>query len=323
MPVMKKPLLLILFSVLIPLLFLALFSFLILPVGGNQEKNFVINRGESLTSVADRLEKESIIRNKWVFLLFLKIKGQEDTIQAGQFSLSSSDSIKQLIKKLRKGYSDLWVTFLEGWRREEMALKLEQELGISAKEFLALPEAKEGYLFPDTYSLPVDVSASRAASLMTENFEQKWQELSRAAMGKKLSREEVLILASLVEREAKNDKDRAIVAGILFKRWQAAWPLQVDASVQYAKASLTSRTSGDYNWWPVISRQDLEINSPFNTYKEVSLPPSPICNPSLSSLKAVVNYSQSPFWFYISDPSGKMHFAETLKDHNNNIEKYL
>ncbi|MBU2592216.1 MAG: endolytic transglycosylase MltG [Patescibacteria group bacterium] len=319
---MKKPLLLIFFSVLILSLVLAWFSFLVSPVGGD-ERIFVINSSESLISIAARLEKESIIRNKWAFLLFLKTKGEENSIQAGRFDLSSGDSVAQTIKKLRKGRSDLWVTFLEGWRREEIALKLEQELGLPAEEFLSLLGAKEGYLFPDTYSFPADISATKALFLITDNFERKWQLLSNAASEKKLSREQVLIFASLVEREARNDQDRSVVAGVLIKRWQAGWPLQVDASVQYAKASIAPLLTNDYDWWPVISKQDLEINSPFNTYKEVSLPPSSICNPSFSSLSSVVNYPQTNFWFYLSDPSGKMYFAETLEQHNNNIKKYL
>lgn len=286
-------------------------------------KPFVVNKGESLISISTRLEREEIIRSKWLFLIILKLKGQQSSIQAGSFKVDSDSSVDQIIVALQKGRLDLPVTILEGWRREQSALKLEQELGISASEFLSLPGAKEGYLFPDTYLFPAGVLAQKALSVIIENFEQKWQQVKKKAVNKNLSRDQIVILASLVEREARTEKDRRVVAGILVKRLQSDWPLQVDASVQYAKASSVCSLQSKCDWWPVVTGRDLEINSPYNSYQQTSLPPTPICSPSLFSLMAVADYQETDYWFYLSDLEGKTHFAKTLAEHNQNVIKYL
>ena len=131
-----------------------------------------------------------------------------------------------------------------------------------------------------------------------------------------LNKKEVLTLASLIEREAKHNEDRAIVAGILIKRGENDWPLQIDATVQYVLGR-------ERNWWPQVTKRDLNTNSPYNTYKNKGLPPGPICNPGLASIKAVLYPKKTDFWFYLSDKTGKMHYARTNGEHNANIRKYL
>ena len=124
----------------------------------------------------------------------------------------------------------------------------------------------------------------------------------------------------MVEREAKLDKDRPYVAGIITKRFRNNWMLQIDATVQYA----LGYQSAEDDWWKQnLTIADLAIDSPYNTYKRYGLPPTPICNPSLSSLKAVANQVITKYWYYISDRNGNMHYAETIVEHNQNISKYL
>ena len=128
-----------------------------------------------------------------------------------------------------------------------------------------------------------------------------------------------LILASLLEREAKGLDDKKIVAGILLNRLHLAMPLQVDASVQYAKDSLLKPEK----YWQPITREDLKIDSPYNTYKNSGLPPSPICNPGLNSLIAAYHPSPTDYIYYIHDTTGQIHYAKTLDEHNANVAKYL
>jgi UPF0755 protein len=123
-------------------------------------------------------------------------------------------------------------------------------------------------------------------------------------------------MASLIEREARIDTSRQMVSGILWKRLDNAWPLQVDATLQYVKG-------GKNDWWPEPLAVDKSLNSPYNTYQNTGLPPAPIANPSLSSIKAALSPTDSAYWYYISDLQGNMHYGVTLDDHNANVNQYL
>ncbi len=307
--------------------FVVLFSLLVLlggayffyfanlqPVGGKEEKEFVVNRGESTKLIAQRLAKQGLIKNEYAFLAYLKLTGQVGKLQAGSFKLSTSQSVPDLVQELRQGRVDEWVTFAEGQRREQYAQLLNEKLGLSADEFLKLTRGKEGRLFPDSYLMPNDILVPQVVKKLTDNFQDKWETIDNKT---NLTQNQILILASLVEREVKVDEDRRIVAGILVKRLNNDWPLQVDATVQYAKGNQQA-------WWPKVTGSDLKnIDSPYNTYLYKGLTPAPICNPSLSSIKAVVDYKTSDYWYYISDQKGEIHYAETVEEHNANIRRYL
>jgi len=282
------------------------------------EKLFVIQKGESSSSVADRLKRENLIKNALAFKILVYLRGFSDKIQAGDFRLRPSLSAQEIAKALTHGTLDIWLTFPEGWRREEFTQRLAANLeNFDNQEFLALTKDFEGYFFPDTYLIPKDASASMVLGIFQKNFEKKFtSSLETAAEKKNLTREQVLILASLVEREAKHEKDKPIVAGILIKRWRNDWPLQVDATLQYAKGS-------QLEWWPKVTAQDKKINSLYNTYQSKGLPPAPICNSGLDSIKAVINSQETDYWFYLSDKQGQMHYAQTSDEHNQNIVRYL
>ncbi len=293
------------------------------PVGGSQEEMFVINRGENTQSIAQRLENQGFIKNQYVFLAFLKLTGQQGKLQAGSFRLSPRYSVNEIVKTLQSGKVDTWLTFLEGWRKEQFANEIEQELSLSGNEFLKLPQVKEGYLFPDSYLFPIDYSVDKVAKKLTDTFDQKWSQLDLSKTD--LSQDEIITLASLVEREANTDEGREIVAGILIKRWQNDWPLQVDATVQYIKGT-NSCSIGDVNcnWWPKVTGQDLKnYDSQYNTYKYEGLPPTPICSPSLASIKAVISPRQTEYWYYLTGDNGKMYYSVTLEEHNQNVQQQL
>jgi UPF0755 protein len=294
---------------------------------------FVVTKGESLTSVANQLEEEDLIRSSLAFRILVLSRGLAGSIQAGDFRLRPSLTTEEVAYVLTHGTLDVWLTFPEGWRREEIGRRLVANLeSFNYQEFLGQTKELEGYLFPDTYLLPKEASPSAVIKVISRNFEKKFSsELASQAKNKGLTQKQVLILASIVEKEAKGDEDRALVAGILLKRWQNGWPLQADATVQYAKANKiismiesTEDSLKDFDWWPKkINKEDLEIDSPYNTYEYKGLPPTPICNPGLASIKAVVEARESEYWFYLSDPSGKVHYARTAEEHNQNIDQYL
>ncbi|MBL7078210.1 endolytic transglycosylase MltG [Candidatus Shapirobacteria bacterium] len=288
-----------------------------------EEKIFVVNKGEGSGEIGIRLQKEGLIRHRYAFWAVVGLHHLSGKLQAGSFRLSPNMSLKEIGQTLTKGRLDQWVTIIEGVRQEEIAWQLGREMGIDIQEFLSASQDQEGFLFPDTYLFPQGAGARKVVSIMRDNFEKKTKDLWPQAEKNKLSREQVLILASLVEREAKKDQDRALVAGILVKRWQSDWPLQIDAAVQYAKASQNCPVEKECRWWPVVTKDDLKIISPYNTYENKDLPPAPICNPSLSSIEAVVNYQLSSYWFYLSDRRSQIHFSQTLEEHQANIRKYL
>ncbi len=314
----KKTLLLLL---VLSLLFVGSISWFyqnIKPVSNNKNfSNFIISKGQSAGSVANKLQSSGFIRNALVFRIYIRLTGQSNKIQTGEFRLSPSFSLFQVIDTLSKGPIEIWVTIPEGLRREEIANKFATNLDKDqafVDEFLLASKSQEGYLFPDTYLFPKDSSASAIVKKLTTTFDIKIASIS--PIGTTLSPKELLILASILERETKTDEERPIVAGILMNRLNIGMPLQVDATVQYAVGTAK-------NWWPILSRDDLGINSKYNTYKFPGLPPTPIANPGISSIMAVYHPTANDYWYYIHDTSGQIHYAKTLDEHNANIRKYL
>ncbi len=280
---------------------------------------FVVNRGDGVRDIASRLKKEGLIKDQIAFFLLIKKMGIDQNLQAGDFRLNPSMNAQTVALTLTKGMLDVWVTFLEGWRNEEMALKLAQELSLPESEFLRY--AQEGYMFPDTYLLPKDASGSAIAKILRDNFDQKFTlELSDRAKKKGLTQAEVITLASIVEKEASGDADRDTIAAILLKRLERGWPLQADATVQYAVGFQAQERS----WWKKeLTTADKAVKSQYNTYLFPGLPPGPIANPGLASIKAVLNSGETPYWYYLHDPEGNVHFAKTIEEHEANIQKYL
>jgi UPF0755 protein len=287
---------------------------------------FNIERGEPLDEIINRLKTSGLIRSPGVMKLTIMRLGLAKEIQAGEFQISPAWSLVKIAQTLTLGRSDIKVTLIEGWRREEIAneiaLKFNKKQSSFLKdEFIKLTKDKEGYLFSDTYFFPKNSTAQQVTDILLNNFQKKVSESILNKMRQQnMTLNEALIIASLVEREAKFEKDRPLVAGILIKRWRNDWGLEIDATVQYALGYQQSTNT----WWKQnLTRSDLKIDSPYNTYIKSGLPPAPICNPSLSSIQAVANQMRSEYWFYISDQEGNLHFAETIEQHNANIAKYL
>ncbi len=284
-----------------------------------QTKIFVIEKGEPLENIARKLVSENLIRNKIVFYLVVKRMGLDKKIQAGDFRLSTTMNVYQIAENLTHGTLDIWVTLIEGLRKEEIAQIIGQSLDIPETEFLKY--AKEGYLFPDTYLIPREATAESVVQILKNNYNNKFTiELQQKAKTKGLSPAETVILASLVEREAQLNQDRPLVASVILNRLKLKMKLDIDATVQYA----LGYQSGEKTWWKkILTLDDLELDSPYNTYRNQGLPPTPICNPGLAAIQAVVNAPETDYFYYLSDKNGTMHYAKTLEEHNENVRKYL
>lgn len=283
------------------------------------EKPFVIKDGETVTSFASRLEEERLIKNAFVFRIYLKLSGLDREIQAGSFRLPTNKPASEIAVQLTIGRLDKWVTFVEGLRKEEVAAILAKNFEIDKEKFLVV--APEGYLFPDKYLIPVKANEEQILSIFKTNFDKRvTKEMQEAAVKKNLTPGEVIIVASILERETRNSDERPVIAGILLKRWREGWAIAADATVQYA----LGYSEEEKSWWrKVITAEDLEIDSPYNTRRHTGLPPGPICSPGLSSIQAVINPTETEYYYYLHDKDGKVHYARTLQEHQQNIQKYL
>ncbi|KKU81122.1 hypothetical protein A2875_04710 [Candidatus Gottesmanbacteria bacterium RIFCSPHIGHO2_01_FULL_46_14] len=281
--------------------------------------NFVITTGEGARDIAVNLASQRLVRSSTGFFLLVKLLGLERDLQAGDYRLNRSMDGRQIARELTHGIVDLWLTTLEGWRVEEIANKLAKELDIPGSEFLKV--AQEGFMFPDTYLVPRDATAAAIAKLFQDTFNSKITAQMRSdAIKSGRTLNEVIILASIVEREGRTDEDRPVIAGILWKRLDADWPLQTDATLQYALGYQAYEKS----WWKKeLTLEDKKIASSFNTYLHRGLPPAPISNPGLSSIRSVIYPTESPYWYYLHDREGHVHYAKTSEEHEKNIATYL
>ena len=306
---------------------LAVVWLMLKPVNPAMESSqkFVVTKGESISSIGQKLTTAGLLRHPLVLrgaVYYLQNSWTKSgtSIQAGSFELSPAMNVWQIVDRLTKGSDDVWLTFLEGWRAEELALTASSHLtNFSTQEFLDMAKPIEGRLFPDTYLVPLEFSASQLVNLLESTFEAKVtvglaQEIAES--GKTLN--DILILASLVEREARDMRQMQQVAGVLNNRLAIGMALQVDATLQYIKGA-----NAQGEWWAPPLAGDKKIDSAFNTYLHSGLPPKPICNPSLDAIKAVLKPIDSDYLYYLHAPDGNIYFAKTLEEHNQNIAKYL
>ncbi len=297
------------------------------PNSKNITKLFVVTPGEPLVTIAQDLKKENLIKNAFAFHLLVAQMGISKSVQAGDFRLSAAMNAKEIASQLTHGAIDVWITFPEGTRVEEMADIIDKKLnssqnqkyGFDKKEFIS--QASEGNMFPDTYLVAKDAATKDIATRLRTTFDEKVdRKILLKGIGNNLTEQEVVILASIIEREAKSDEERPIIAGILLNRLNAQIALQVDATVQYSKGYDSSKNS----WWPQVTQEDYtSVKSQYNTYLHSGLPPKPICNPGLESIKAAAEPAKTDYLFYLHDSKGKIHYAKTNQEHEGNKKEFL
>lgn len=302
---MKKTILIILGIILLILISIGIFCYSqIITPASKQEKNIAFEVGENQTTreIANNLKEKNIIKNTTVFTYYSLLS--DKNILPGIYYLSPDMKMSEILDILDEGkVSEKKATIPEGWRREQIAQKLADEGIIDANIFLANTKDLEGYLFPDTYQFGLENTPEEVTKKFTDNFKAQTSGLNIT--------KERLILASIIEREAKHDEDRANIAGVYQNRLDLGMNLGADPTIQYAK--------GD---WNTLTKSDFVLDSPYNTYIYEGLPPTPICNPGIESIKAAINPAQHDYYYFINLADGTTIFSKTLEEHNTNIEKY-
>jgi UPF0755 protein len=282
------------------------------PIG----KVIVISKGMSVREVAAQLYEKEVVSSPTMFSVLSSIFGR-DKIIAGGYLFEKRLSVFSIASRVTRGDFNVGltkVTFPEGSSILSMAKECEEQLpGCKGSEFLSLAMRKEGYLFPDTYFFQPGVSAADVVAQLEQTFEEKIIEKNAAIkkFGKPL--EDVITMASLLEAEAAKMEDRRIIAGILWNRLKIDMPLQVDAVFAY----FTDKNTYE------LTLTDLRTDSPYNTYTNKGLPPTPINNPGLESIEAAVTPVKTNYVYYLSDKKGNFHFAVTFEQHVANKNKYL
>ncbi len=290
---------------------------------------FTVRSGESVASVAERLEGLGLILDADAFRDYLIYTGLDSSLQAGDFELSPAMSIVDIARAMQDA-TPLDVTFvvLPGWRMEEIAASLPTS-GLSATpeqflssardplnfDFLDGASTNEGFFLPGEYILPRATDADGLVQALVRNFAQHLTtDLTDGFARQNLTVYQAVVLASIVERETVKTEEMPLIASVFLNRLSAGWKLDSDPTVQYV-------VGYEGNWWPnPLSAADLDFDSPFNTYLYASLPPSPIANPSLEALNAVANPASTGFFYFRArcDGSGYHVFAVTLEEHINN-----
>jgi UPF0755 protein len=309
------------------------------------EGAFTITSGERADQVAANLAASGFLADRELFLNYLRYYDLDSGLEAGVYELSSGATIPELAAILSRAVDQqVDLTFIEGWRLEEMAAYLElirpaaidaetflaiargqTDFDLSAYEFLAsrpVGASLEGFLFPDTYRVPVEADAAFMIGLMLDNFDQKVDASMRQAYGAQgLSVYQAVTLASIVQREAVLSDERPVMVGVFLNRLAQDMRLQADPTVQYA---VGYQPDSDRWWKTPLSQADLALDSPYNTYRYEGLPPGPIASPGLEALQAVAQPAQTEYLFFVVDctaeRAGQHVFSRTFEEHLANVE---
>ncbi len=294
------------------------------------ERTFRVESGEAVASIAARLQEDGLILSASAFRDYLIYSGLDTTLQAGEYTLNPSMTIVDIARALQDATpSQVTFVVLPGWRMEEIAASLPTS-GLSplpdeflaaahsppsGLDFLAGAPTTEGFLFPDSYLLPRQISARQLVTEMVRNFALHLTPQLREGFARQgLSVYEAVTLASIVQREAVLAGEQPLIASVFLNRLEAGMKLESDPTVQYALGYDAALGT----WWKnPLTLDDLRFDSPYNTYLYPGLPPTPISNPSLSALQAVAYPAQTPYFYFRAacDGSGRHLFAETFEEH--------
>ncbi len=292
----------------------------------------VVPQESTATQVGQILKDHELIRSPFIFVLYARWKNLDGSLKAGEYLLNNGLSTPEIVSELVDGrLASETITIPEGYTLAQVAELLETKGLASKEEFYAVaaqedfpykfleesPKGErrlEGYLFPDTYRVTRGNSVRSLIDEMLKRFDQEMEDLDYPARAQKvgLTLHEAVTLASLVEREAKIDEERPLIAGVIHNRMEKSMLLQIDATVQYALG--TNK--------PQIYYKDLEVDSPYNTYKNSGLPPGPIAMPGRASLLAAVEPAETAYLYYVAKPDGSHAFATNYAEHEANKERY-
>lgn len=305
-------------------------EFAIAPKQTVEEVSFEIKMGETAQDIAQNLKNQGLIRTKRVFIIGYRLFFSNQSLKAGEYILTLPISVKDILKTLTAGKVKLYpVTIPEGLTRRETASHLESALSVDSSEFLLSssdinlisdidPEAEhlEGYLFPETYSFPKDTDEKTVVNVLVAQFrkvfDEKWQNRAEE-IG--MTVREVVILASLIEKETSLPEERSLVSAVFHNRLHIGMKLDCDPTIIYVLKE-EGRFEGR------LRTKDLKLDSPYNTYRYGGLPPGPIANPGRRSLEAALYPADVDYLYFVAKNDGSHHFSRSFRDHQNAVNKY-
>jgi UPF0755 protein len=288
-------------------------------LGGGEEEpvTVAVEQGDTLSSVADKLEEAGVIQSSTVFKLESRFQGGETEIKAGEYRFVPGEDSEQILETLSSGesISAFTITVPEGLTLEQTARVVEEEGGVLAEEFETAAgridygydfledsaiRTTEGFLFPKKYEFERGVDAAQIVDRLLRQYLLEKEELDFAEAQDRfnLREYELVTVASLVEKESANPEERPLIAGVIYNRIRSGMPLQIDATVQYALGKAKEDLKFD----------DLDVDSPYNTYKNFGLPPGPISSPSRESIQAALEPAQTDYLYYVLEADGEKHF---------------
>ncbi len=277
----------------------------------------IIPSGSGVKAAAALLEEKHVVQSRFLLYAVLYWYHDPKALKASTYRFTEPQDVYAIARKLITGdfVSNLiHFTHREGERATEIAANAKVVLSnFDSETFLKLAVPQEGKLFPDTYLVPPDFSATDLVKTMTDAYEKNVAPLSTQIAAGTLTENEVIILASIIEREANSPESMNMVSGVLQNRLKIGMALQTDASIEY----ILNKPLKD------LTTKDLEVDSPYNTYAHKELPPTPIGNPGLTAIKAVLEPTKSDYLYYITDSDGNFHYAKTFEEHKANVARYL
>lgn len=288
--------------------------------GDGTKVRVVVPRGASLRVAAESLAARGVVGSATLFRLYAQQTGRDRAVKPGTYELARGASYREILDDLVTGRGVLHViTVVEGWELRTIVPQIARSLDVPRDSVdaavrdtallrrLDVPtETLEGYLFPATYTFGAGTTAREAVRTMVERFEAAWKpEWDERLQALALRRHDAVTLASIVEREARKPEERPVIAAVYYNRLRRGMRLQADPTVQYALGRHTAR----------VLYKDLEIDSPYNTYRRAGLPPGPIGAPGAPSLAAAVNPAQVPYLYFVAHPDGHHEFRATYAEH--------
>ncbi|KOA20488.1 cell division suppressor protein YneA [Clostridium homopropionicum DSM 5847] len=292
---------------------------------------FSVNEGDTLFNVVSKLKEKELIKNEFLFKVYIKNNNLNTNIKPGEYYLNSDTSIRNFVEMLNKGSKEstlLKVTIPEGYDIKQIAKLMEEKGIISSEEFInsckkyktpnyiksssKVKYALEGYLFPDTYEFNKNVTGKEIIDKMLNQFQLVVRNIEKESNKKIDDMQKIITIASIIEKEARVDEDRAKISSVIYNRLDKNMMLQVDATVLYALEEHKNKLTYD----------DLKIKSPYNTYVTNSLPPGPICSPGVESIKAALFPEKTNYVFYVLEDDKKHFFTNNYNDFLKAKERY-
>jgi UPF0755 protein len=292
------------------------------------QTDVIIGQGSSVSDISHQLQAQGVIGDATWLWLYVRLRGGAERMQAAEYTFPAHETVANVAAVLFAGGRPptVWLTIPEGFTAAQIGRRLAAANLVSAQSFMRVVRSRtlllggvptgglEGYLFPDTYELPRKTSADDVAMLFTNQFLRELpKDYLQASRRAQLTVPQIVTIASMIEREAKVDVERPIIASVIFNRLHRNMPLEIDATIEYALPRYKA----------ALSFADLAIDSPYNTYTHTGLPPGPISNPGKASLYAAFHPATTGFLYYVYKGKGRHAFSDTLEEQQTNVRRYL